>query len=72
MRPRGSPAGRAGRLTESAAAWQRIVRTLNGRQRGAGYVASLIDLGRPPVSSLVEPAAELAIVTADLATIGSS
>jgi DNA-binding SARP family transcriptional activator/tetratricopeptide (TPR) repeat protein len=60
------------RLAESTAAWQRIVRTLDSRQAGARYAASLIDLGRPPVSSLVEPAAELAIVTAELAALTRS
>ena len=59
-------------LAESAAAWQRIVRTLDARQAGAGYVAALIDLGRPPVSALVEPAAELALVTADLTSLRST
>jgi hypothetical protein len=39
------------------------------RQAGATYVASLIDLGRRPVSSLVEPAVELAIVSAELAAV---
>ncbi|HZR49889.1 MAG TPA: AAA family ATPase [Streptosporangiaceae bacterium] len=57
------------RMAESVAAWQRVVATLDGRQAGADYVASLIDLGRPPVSALVEPAAELALVTAELATL---
>jgi hypothetical protein len=57
------------RLAESVASWRRIVRTLDSRQTGAGYVAAIIDLGRPPVSALVEPAAELALVTADLAAL---
>jgi tetratricopeptide (TPR) repeat protein len=60
------------RLHESAAAWRRIATTLDARQAGAGYAAALIDLGRPPVSSLVEPVVELAAVTADLATLGSA
>jgi DNA-binding SARP family transcriptional activator/tetratricopeptide (TPR) repeat protein len=60
------------RLAESLAAWQRIAGTLDSRQAGAGYVAALIDLGRPPVSSLVEPARELAVVRADLAAIARS
>jgi hypothetical protein len=60
------------RLAESAGAWQRIVETLDKRQTGAGYVASLIDLGRPPLTSLIEPAAELAIVHADLAAVRST
>ena len=53
---RGDAALAERRLTESVTGWQRIAGTLNGEQTGAGYVAALIDLGRPPVSSLVEPA----------------
>jgi hypothetical protein len=60
------------RLAESVATWQRIVQTLDSRQTGAGYVAALIDLGRPPVSALVEPAAELALATADLAALDAA
>jgi hypothetical protein len=48
------------------AGWQRLAGTLDGAQTGAGYVAALIDLGRPPVSSLAEPARELAIARAEL------
>jgi tetratricopeptide (TPR) repeat protein len=59
------------RLADSVAAWQRIARTQDSRQTAAGYVASLIDLGRPPVCSLVEPARELATVEAELSTLGS-
>ncbi len=59
------------RLRESAAAWRRIAATLDARQAGAGYAAALIDLGRPPVSSLVEPAVELTAVTADLTTVAA-
>jgi tetratricopeptide (TPR) repeat protein len=60
------------RLAESAGAWQRIVETLDKRQAGAGYVASLIDLGRPPLTSLIEPATELATVNADLTAVRST
>ena len=63
---RGDTALAGRRLTESRDAWQRIARTLSGQQAGAGYVAALIDLGRPPVSSLVEPGRELDAVTAEL------
>jgi hypothetical protein len=66
---RGDDALARRRLTESRDAWQRIARTLSGQQAGAGYVAALIDLGRPPVSSLVEPARELEAVTAELARL---
>ncbi len=53
-------------LSESLASWHRIAGTPDSRQAGAGYVAGLIDLGRPPVSSLVEPARELAAVRIEL------
>jgi len=33
-------------------------------------VAALIDLGRPPVAALIEPAKELAALRADIATAG--
>jgi DNA-binding SARP family transcriptional activator/tetratricopeptide (TPR) repeat protein len=66
---RGAAALAERRLAESVTGWQRIARTQDSAQTGADYVAALIDLGRPPVSSLVEPARELAIVTAELAAL---
>ena len=66
---RGDTALAERRLTESVAGWQRIAGTLDSAQAGAGYVAALIDLGRPPVSSLVEPARELAIASAELSAL---
>ncbi len=66
---RGAAALAERRLEESVTGWQRIARTQDSAQTGADYVAALIDLGRPPVSSLVEPARELAIVTAELAAL---
>ena len=66
---RGDAALAEERLAESVAGWQRIARTQDSAQTGAGYVATLIDLGRPPVSSLVEPARELAIVSAELSVV---
>jgi DNA-binding SARP family transcriptional activator/tetratricopeptide (TPR) repeat protein len=57
------------RLQESLAAWQRIAQSLDNRQAGDRYVAALIDLGRPPVSSLVEPEREVAVVRNALARI---
>jgi DNA-binding SARP family transcriptional activator/tetratricopeptide (TPR) repeat protein len=66
---RGDTALAERRLTESVAGWQRIAGTLDSAQTGAGYVAALIDLGRPPVSSLVEPARELAIASAELSAL---
>ena len=68
---RGDTALAERRLAESLAAWRRIADGLDGQQAGAGYVASLIDLGQPPISSLVEPARELAIVSGELARIRS-
>ena len=66
---RGDTALAERRLTESVAGWRRIAETLDSAQTGAGYVAALIDLGRPPVSSLVEPARELAIASAELSAL---
>ena len=66
---RGAAALAERRLAESVTGWQRIARTQDSAQTGADYVAALIDLGRPPVSSLVEPARELAVVTAELAAL---
>jgi DNA-binding SARP family transcriptional activator/tetratricopeptide (TPR) repeat protein len=66
---RGDTALAERRLAESLAAWQRIARTQDSRQTGAGYAASLIDLGRPPVCSLVEPARELATVEGELSAL---
>jgi DNA-binding SARP family transcriptional activator/tetratricopeptide (TPR) repeat protein len=66
---RGDAALAERRLQESLSSWQRIARTLDTRPTGAGFVASLIDLGRPPISSLIEPARELAIVAAELSAL---
>jgi len=66
---RGDTALAERRLTESVAGWRRIAGTVDSAQTGAGYVAALIDLGRPPVSSLVEPARELAIASAELSAL---
>jgi DNA-binding SARP family transcriptional activator len=66
---RGDTALAERRLTESVAGWQRIAGTADSALSGAGYVAALIDLGRPPVSSLVEPARELAVASAELSAL---
>jgi DNA-binding SARP family transcriptional activator len=51
------------RYREAEQAWRRCAeRTADP---GAGYVAALIDLGRPPISVFVEPERELAAVTAE-------
>jgi tetratricopeptide (TPR) repeat protein len=52
------------RLREAADGWRR--RLAGGPGDGTGYVANLLDLGRPPVQGLVEPARELERVEAEL------
>jgi tetratricopeptide (TPR) repeat protein len=51
------------RLGEAAAGWRRMRPPDTGRE----FMASLVDLGRPPVVGLVDPAWELARVEAELA-----
>jgi DNA-binding SARP family transcriptional activator/tetratricopeptide (TPR) repeat protein len=63
----------AKRLREAESGWLR--RSGQGSAEydsaaGQGYVAALIDLGRPPVAALVEPAKELAALRADIAAAG--
>jgi tetratricopeptide (TPR) repeat protein len=53
------------RLGEAAAGWRRIRPPDTGRE----LMASLVDLGRPPVVGLVDPAWELARVEAELAAL---
>ncbi|WP_426592100.1 ATP-binding protein [Cellulomonas sp. McL0617] len=56
---RGDEALATRRLDESADAWSRVLDT-SGPADGDVYLSSLVDLGRPPVIGLVEPARELA------------
>ncbi|MDN5859329.1 MAG: hypothetical protein L0H84_11975, partial [Pseudonocardia sp.] len=56
------------RLAESAEGWRRRGGATR-RQVGEEYMASLVDLGRPPVVGLVEPERELARVRAELAEL---
>ncbi|HEY7593388.1 MAG TPA: AAA family ATPase [Actinophytocola sp.] len=51
------------RYAEAEQAWRRCAE--RAADPGAGYVAALIDLGRPPISMFVEPERELAAVTAE-------
>lgn len=51
------------RLSEAADGWRRRIGQTGD---GAEYVANLVDLGRPPVQGLVEPARELERVEAEL------
>jgi hypothetical protein len=63
----------ARRLREAESGWLR--RSGTGRAEhdsasGQGYVEALIDLGRPPVAALIEPARELAALRADIVAAG--
>ena len=46
------------RLDEARAAWDRLLPRA-GALTSEGYLANLLDLGRPPVLGLVEPQREL-------------
>jgi hypothetical protein len=54
------------RLTEASEGWRR---RLGNAATGDSYVAALIDLGRPPLSSLTEPEWELAAIETELAAL---
>jgi hypothetical protein len=63
----------AKRLREAESGWLRRSRREHAEhdsESGQTYVASLIDLGRPPVATLVQPARELAALRVDIATVG--
>ena len=62
---RGDRAGARRRLTEAAEGWRRHL----GHDPGAEFVANFVDLGRPPIVGLVEPAWELRRLTAELAAL---
>jgi DNA-binding SARP family transcriptional activator/tetratricopeptide (TPR) repeat protein len=62
---RGDRAGARRRLTEAAEGWRRHL----GQDAGADFVASFVDLGRPPIVGLVEPEWELRRLTAELAAL---
>ena len=68
---RGDVALAGRRLAEALTAWRRIAHAPDSRRAGAGYVASLIDLGRPPVSTLIEPAREIAAIEAELSALAA-
>jgi DNA-binding SARP family transcriptional activator len=62
------------RLREAESGWLRRAgqdRAEHDSDTGQGYVSALIDLGRPPVVALIEPAWELAALRADIAAIGA-
>jgi tetratricopeptide (TPR) repeat protein len=56
------------RLREAERAWRRRVESAGNL--GTGYVAALVDLGRPPISAFIEPDRELAAVLSELRTLG--
>jgi DNA-binding SARP family transcriptional activator/tetratricopeptide (TPR) repeat protein len=58
------------RYDEAAAGWHRIAASVSA-YTAEGYLANLVDLGRPPVVGLVEPAWELARISRDRAALAS-
>jgi tetratricopeptide (TPR) repeat protein len=57
------------RLREAAAAWRR---RLGHAHTGEAWVANIVDLGRPPVLGLVEPARELQRLEHELADLDAA
>ena len=56
------------RFAEAAAGWQRMLGSVSAAT-AEGYLATLVDLGRPPVVGLVEPARELARLDREIAAL---
>jgi DNA-binding SARP family transcriptional activator/tetratricopeptide (TPR) repeat protein len=56
------------RLLEAARAWERQARPA---ETGEAWVANIVDLGRPPVLGLVEPASELQRIHVELARLAT-
>ena len=59
------------RYDEAAAGWRRIVASA-AEHAAEGYLANLVDLGRPPVVGLVEPARELTRISRDRAALAGA
>ena len=59
-RAQGDDAVALRRLEESEQAWRRVLASITSSETAEGYLATLVDLGRPPIVGLVEPARELA------------
>jgi len=59
------------RYDEAAAGWHRIAASVSA-YTAEGYLANLVDLGRPPVVGLVEPAWELTRISRDRAALAST
>lgn len=59
------------RYDEASRAWRRLPGPLTARAAD-GYLANLVDLGRPPVVGLIEPRRELAKIEASRAALQTS
>lgn len=59
------------RYDEAAAGWRRIAASA-AEHTAEGYLANLVDLGRPPVVGLVEPGRELDRISRDRAALVSA
>jgi hypothetical protein len=59
------------RFEEAARGWRAVLATA-ARTTGGDYLAALVDLGRPPVVGLVEPARELALVDREQALLAAA
>jgi hypothetical protein len=62
-RARGDVALAETRLREAAAHWRRLA---SDGEHSRDHLASLVDLGRPPVTGVLDPELELARVAAEL------
>jgi hypothetical protein len=58
------------RYDEAATGWRRIAAAVS-ENTAEGYLAGLVDLGRPPVVGLVEPARELTRIEHERAALAS-
>jgi hypothetical protein len=56
------------RFAEAAAGWRSMLASMAGAT-AEGYTATLLDLGRPPVVGLVEPARELQLIEQAMTTV---
>jgi tetratricopeptide (TPR) repeat protein len=65
---RGNSALAAKRYDEAARGWRRVMSSV-AESTAEGYLANLVDLGRPPVVGLVEPARELSWIEHERATL---
>ena len=65
---RSDPVQARQRLLEAARAWERQARPAD---TGEAWVANIVDLGRPPVLGLIEPASELERIHVELAALAT-